>query len=104
MKSDASEHVFHSFVLGMNNVIQWGSDAIFTVCTGLIHAIYRRTLFYRPRWKRNGEGADTLSSVREEIDLEYTRSREGIHVVQTIKSTFLRPPGEEAWKRRRSDL
>jgi len=77
MKSDASEHVFHSFVLGMNNVIQWGSDAAFAHCTGLIHAIYHHTLFYRLRWKWNGEGGNTLELSLEWIDLEYTRSREG---------------------------
>jgi len=39
MKSDASEHVFHSFVLGMNNVIQWGSDAISRPLHRVDHAI-----------------------------------------------------------------
>lgn len=78
MKSDASEHVFHSFVLGMNNVIQWGSDATFAIFTGLTHTINRLTLFYRLRRKRNeGWGATHLVSGSERIDLEYTRSRRG---------------------------
>jgi len=59
LKSGASEHVFHSFVHGANNVIQWTPDAIFALSPGADSCALAITRYIVLPTRRDGKRRET---------------------------------------------